>query len=675
MTKREAAIGLAKKGFRVFPIPAGSKAAAQDFRDTGSADADIARQRWTEAVGNDQEHHNIGIETGHEILVADFDVKHGEPGLEDLARFEAIGLDTSIQARTASGGIHVFMRLPKGEAVGGRTKTLELDGWIAKGTDIKGANGYVVGPGSETSTGAYQWINEPKSLEDIPFAPNWLIKAIGKPIERSGKDEAPPCGWDTPVAINLATSYLINVAPKAELGNRGYTALQVAYWMRDYGVSEDKAFELISDLWNVEGKVDPPADPDEVRFSVKNAYRYAQNAPGCKLPQEFHDVTQPDWPSPTPFSNRTGDDVPPRQWIVDGIVARRFVTGLVAPSGAGKTQWLAQLALAITTGKGETANVDIKEQTSVWYWNQEDDLDELDRRTIAARQHYDLPKSGNRLYLDSGVDRPLMLMGRDPNGHLRRTKHVATIIRHIKEKEIGVFIVDPTIEFHEANENDNVEMRQVVAVLRHIAVEANCAVLFGHHTKKPDGASSDGFAGNADSGRGASAMQGVTRVMLTLYSMSIKDAKLYGVKDDDRSAYVRLDGAKSNISPAGRGQRPKWMKWHSVQLALDGDQIGVLEAVELVRAGTRVERQIDGAESLATILAKRDDAGAPVRWPDVIPDMMDATGWSHDKVRRWITGVDHGTSKTNSGELDVNKKAGKGGIIVKVNSPVSASDE
>src|SRR3546814_20101316 len=83
-------------------------------------------------------------------------------------------------------------------------------------------------------------------------------------------------------------------------------------------------------------------------------------------------------------------------------------------------------------------------------------------------------------------------------------------------------------------------MGAVGANLRGIAQQAGCATMVIHHTRKLPAGSSEGHAGNMDSVRGAGAVAGIARVALTLYGMSEKEAKQFGVDAGERAWLVRL---------------------------------------------------------------------------------------------------------------------------------------
>jgi len=134
-----------------------------------------------------------------------------------------------------------------------------------------------------------------------------------------------------------------------------------------------------------------------------------------------------------------------------------------------------RFALAVTTGVGAVLDIEIKERVRVWYWNQEDAEDELDRRLASARifhgiEDSQLERDGeSMLFVNSGTHNPFMLAKRGQNGALTQSPDVARIVAHIRANDIGLFILDPLAEVHEGEENDNSQMKMVWATVRTIA--------------------------------------------------------------------------------------------------------------------------------------------------------------------------------------------------------------
>ncbi len=271
--------------------------------------------------------------------------------------------------------------------------------------------------------------------------------------------------------------------------------------------------------------------------------------------------------------------LPRRRWLLGRSLLRGNVSVKVAPPGVGKSTLGIEQAVAVVTGRAITGQ-DVHEQAKAWIYNNEDDADELRRRLAAVLQHWDVPfgEVKGRLALNSGADRPLMLARTDRMGNVVRLPDVDACAKEIRERGIGVFVVDPFIETHEVNENSNEQIKAVAAMFREIARKGDCAVLLVHHTVKPPLASSDGHAGNMNTARGASALTGVARIVQTLFSMSAKDAERFGIADEERHLYVRLDDAKANVGLITN--RAAWFRRVGVTIA-NGDEVGVLVPEEL----------------------------------------------------------------------------------------------
>jgi hypothetical protein len=281
---------------------------------------------------------------------------------------------------------------------------------------------------------------------------------------------------------------------------------------------------------------------------------------------------------PKPIAGINPALIPPRPWIFGRRLLRRNVTLTVAPAGVGKTTLTIQEAIAIATGK-EWAGQQTFDGGPVWLYNAEEDGDELYRRLFAALAHMGVALNdvADLLYLNSGAERPLLIARADrASGMVLRMPDVDACISHIKRLGIRVFIVDPFIEVHAVDENSNEQVKAVAAMFRTIAQEGDCAVHLVHHTRKIAGGSSDGHTGNQDTARGASALVGVARVVHTLFGMSEKDATKLDVAEEDRSQYLRLDGAKANLS---FGRSATWFKRESVEIA-NGDEVGVLTPLD-----------------------------------------------------------------------------------------------
>jgi hypothetical protein len=147
---------------------------------------------------------------------------------------------------------------------------------------------------------------------------------------------------------------------------------------------------------------------------------------------------------------------------------------------------------------------------------------------------------------------------RTKKGKLVQSPEMDELIMFMAQKNIGLLIADPLATLHDGLENDNSEMAQVFTKLA-LAVrkQSRVPMLVAHHSRKPDAASSDSYAGDPFSSRGASAIHGSVRLMLTLNTASQKDAIELGIKGPEAHLnYSRLDVAKDSNSTLGK--HTKW---------------------------------------------------------------------------------------------------------------------
>jgi hypothetical protein len=168
----DGALGLARAGWRIVPLPPRMKAPGpKDWPTLATNDPAIISKWWTE-----QPEANIAIVGGSGLLVLDVDPRHsGDVSLTALQQ-QYGALPVTLTARTPSGGWHFYFSAPD---VGNST------GKIGAGLDIKSRGGYVVAAPSVTievpgkqQVGRYEWINP-----SIPpaQAPQWLIDLARAP--------------------------------------------------------------------------------------------------------------------------------------------------------------------------------------------------------------------------------------------------------------------------------------------------------------------------------------------------------------------------------------------------------------------------------------------------------------------------------------------------------------
>lgn len=597
-TRRDAALAVAALGLPVFRLKAGTKEKA--FAGPGTADLETIRRWWSEAVTEESSDWNIGVDTD-KLLVLDFD---GEQGLKDLAQFEMFELDTSWMALSPRGGRHVYTTLPPGVRIKCSTKK------IAPGTDVRSWHGYVAAPGSTFEGKEYRWVSH--DGDRPPPTPQWILDRCEKPLEREERPLDPQIELDSDSAIARATDYLMRAAPCAIMGEGGdETTLGVARRLRDFGISEPMGLELMLEHWNNQ-KAIPPWLPDQLAIKVANAYNYAKLAIG-NLTAEFDfeaveidegtiaktgsnednediravkaavagELGKADGPQLTPGVIVLGDPktLPRRQWLYGHSYIRRVTTATIAPGGTGKSSLVIAECLAMASGKALLGEQTRGGPIRVWYHNQEDPTDELQRRVHAAALHHKLTNDDldDRLMM-TGSDSPRIVVATGGKDGIKINEHVINrIFAMIREHKVDVFVIDPYVSTHRVSENDNNLTEAVLSIWRTIAERTGCAIGIVHHTRKMGSGQTESSVEDA---RGAGALIAAARVARVMNRMSKATASSYGI-DDGEWRYIRVDNGKANFAPPN--DDAVWRRLASVNLEncseLDGDPdiVGVID--------------------------------------------------------------------------------------------------
>ena len=217
----------------------------------------------------------------------------------------------------------------------------------------------------------------------------------------------------------------------------------------------------------------------------------------------------------------------------------------------------------------------------VLYVSMEDDADEVKRRIKAACKYHQVPKADLKgwLYVYN-ISKGKKLATINTKGQIQDGKLAAELSEIVKGLKIDVVVLDPFKKSHGCPENDNTAIDYVADILTNLAIEQNIAVVALHHVAK--GRSE---AGDADIGRGASALKDAARLGFTLTGMEQTEAAQCGIKESDRWSYVRFDSAKVNIAP--RAENAKWLRLVSVNLENGtsiyphGDSVQTVETTEI----------------------------------------------------------------------------------------------
>jgi hypothetical protein len=312
-------------------------------------------------------------------------------------------------------------------------------------------------------------------------------------------------------------------------------------------------------------------------------------------------------------------DVPPREWLLGNSFCRRFVSSLIADGGVGKTALRIAQALSLATGRALTGE-HVFARSKVLLVSLEDDRDEVRRRIKAAMIHHDIKPEDIVGWLYIATPRGLVLAELH-EGAVRWGGLEPALRAAIKARGIAVVMLDPLVKAHRVDENSNGAMDLVTGALAQIAVDLDCVVDVNHHASK--GAADPG---NANRGRGASAVKDAARLVYTLSPMSPEEAQAFGIKEAERRRLVRMDSAKVNISPPMADA--KWFRLIGVRLGNATDAYPTGDEVQTVECWTPPNVWAGLSHELLNEILTEIDAGLPDgnRYSDG-PNVTDRAAW------------------------------------------------
>jgi hypothetical protein len=206
------------------------------------------------------------------LVFADIDTKPGKCGQQTFDLFDMLyGWPQTLVSESPSSGRHRWYRGAHLFAIGLAS---------SNHPDIDFAQ-FIVLPGCQKTDGtAYRW------LEDRPIAdaPEWFYSEAKRTAQRPDAAETtePVIDLDKEENIAWAEDFLRNDA-EPSIGGKGgeFTMLKVAMILRERGISQPLAVELINDIYNIPGRCDPQWEGEELERKIANGYIYASiNAPG-----------------------------------------------------------------------------------------------------------------------------------------------------------------------------------------------------------------------------------------------------------------------------------------------------------------------------------------------------------------------------------------------------------
>lgn len=318
-----------------------------------------------------------------------------------------------------------------------------------------------------------------------------------------------------------------------------------------------------------------------------------------------------------------GDDdkvPPPRGWLLGTSFCRGFASSLLGDGGVGKTAVRYAQALALATNRPLTGE-NVFQRCRVLILSLEDGPDELRRRLMAVRLHHGIDRQELKgwLFADALGSADGKLMTLDEHGRPTVGALAVRLARTIAARKIDLVMLDPFVKAHGVAENDNSGIDAVAQTLTDLCTQFDIAVDMTHHTAK---GMSD--PGNADRGRGASALKDALRLVNTATVMSPDEAKTLDVGEAERRLFVRIDNGKTNLAPV---HEAKWFKLVGVSLGNGTDMYPHGDNIQTVEVWTP-PKTWDVSSALLNAALTEIDGGLPngQRYSDA-PKATDRAAW------------------------------------------------
>jgi len=500
------ALRLVGLGYSVFPLVPNDKKplTPNGFKDATDDRVQVAK--WW----RDNPNANIGIRTGGGLAVVDVDrlPKDGvkkvlpNPWLEPVTeRLEELGADSVIESPT--GGFHLYFKAGNLPAELGEIRNSESK--IAEGVDVRAEGGYIVACGSVIDGRPYREIERRRLVDpaDLPELPAVLIEEFRrmKAAKTRGKVREKSPSKASGKTLGMIAEGKRHAALASEAGR-----------LRGLGLGEDA---ILAELrrFNDERCSPPQDDADLVRL----AHDYAEK----DALEEWSLVTK----------KASDIEVKPIEWLIGHRIPRGMISTFVGLPGAGKSMLAAFISSKISTGAGMEAEGESwppRPPGRVLIFAFEDGGEMVLRPRLeemgADLERIEVCEVKSRGDEERGID---------------LLKDFQLIERKVVEIAPDLIVIDPVNSAWGAgkDQNDDVQVREVLAPYKRLAEAHRAAVLLITHTNKRSDVSDA-----QDTASGARAIVGLSR---TVYLVG-------RLRDDDGGFMHYLADMKVNIrAPLG----------------------------------------------------------------------------------------------------------------------------
>ena len=180
------------------------------------------------------------------------------------------------------------------------------------------------------------------------------------------------------------------------------------------------------------------------------------------------------------MSRWDAEPAPPRLWSVRDRIPLRQPALFSGEGAIGKTLLVLQLAVAHVLGRDWLGM--LPELGPAIYFGCEDDADEIHRRVGDIAKHYRVSFADLAgLHLLSFAGKDAILGAANRAGVIEATPLFHRIHKAVGAIKPKTLVIDTSADVFAGNENDRMQVRQFVGLLRRLAIDGNCSVLLCSH--------------------------------------------------------------------------------------------------------------------------------------------------------------------------------------------------